>query len=542
MNLKRAEDVLAYCLSQDVREFIVCAGARNAPLIELLTHLIQESSDRFRSWSFFEERSGAFFALGRIEQSQRPVAILTTSGTAVAELLPACIEARYQGRPLLLVSADRPSRFRGSGSPQAIDQVKIFGSNVEAFLDLEDDFSALKNLRWSRMAPLHLNVCLEEPQSHRATPEELKNAARRCQSVKVSEGSGPTPLPHLSLDAKPLLINPLIVVGPVPIEHRTQVMSLLQNSKSLIYAETLSGMTGVPELQSRLLFSEELATEAIHKNICDGLIRIGSVPTLRLWRDLEEKLPHLPVLNIVPPQSLWSGLARQTQVWSLPLGDSSAALSSLFESLPPTEKQLGLIRKSESARIHFATLTQKFPRAEMSLVEALGSCAQAFRLYLGNSLPVREMDWVAPGKAYQDVYANRGANGIDGQVSTSLGWSEGAAAPLLTVVGDLTAMYDLAALAVTAQLDQGVRQVVVINNGGGMIFKKIFQNPNFLNTHQTSFENWAQMFGWSYRRIESAKDFPSALVCPGENMITELLPDASQSDAFQKEWSAWIQA
>ena len=99
-----------------------------------------------------DERSAAFFAIGRIKLHGAPVVVVTTSGTAVAELLPATIEAYYSGLPLVLLTADRPARFRGTGAPQSIEQVEIFGAYAETSLSM-----------WTGMRPLHLNIEFDEP-------------------------------------------------------------------------------------------------------------------------------------------------------------------------------------------------------------------------------------------------------------------------------------------------------------------------------------------------------------------------------------------
>ena len=138
-------------LIDDVRvaganEFCVCAGSRNSPLLAILG-----SSDA-RLFSFIDERSATFFALGRVKLHGNPVAVVTTSGTAVAEMLPATIEAYYSGIPLILISADRPARFRGTGAPQSIEQVGLFGVYAETSLE-----------SWTRTKPLHLNIEFDEP-------------------------------------------------------------------------------------------------------------------------------------------------------------------------------------------------------------------------------------------------------------------------------------------------------------------------------------------------------------------------------------------
>ena len=141
-----------------VGECCVAAGARNAEM------LIALAESDIRTYRFVDERSAGFFAIGRISASGNPVAVVTTSGTAVAELLPAVIEAHYQGLPLGVISADRPARFTGSGAPQVIDQPGIFGGYVGAdgdvsCVDAVADFSTVI----PEGAPWHLNVRFEEP-------------------------------------------------------------------------------------------------------------------------------------------------------------------------------------------------------------------------------------------------------------------------------------------------------------------------------------------------------------------------------------------
>jgi 2-succinyl-5-enolpyruvyl-6-hydroxy-3-cyclohexene-1-carboxylate synthase len=145
-NLSRAARLIEEVRASGAAEFCVCAGSRNSPLLAVL------GASELRLFSFVDERSAAFFALGRIKLHGNPVAVVTTSGTAVAELLPAAVEAYYSALPLILISADRPARFRGTGAPQSIEQVGIFGVYAETLIE-----------GWSRTKPLHLNIEFEEP-------------------------------------------------------------------------------------------------------------------------------------------------------------------------------------------------------------------------------------------------------------------------------------------------------------------------------------------------------------------------------------------
>jgi 2-succinyl-5-enolpyruvyl-6-hydroxy-3-cyclohexene-1-carboxylate synthase len=169
-NLELARRLIDDVRAAGVREFCVCAGSRNAPLLAVLGDEVarllgcsvareggaeqpsNRATEQPRLFSFVDERSAAFFALGRVKLHGNPVAVVTTSGTAAAEMLPAAIEAYYSGIPLILISADRPARFRGTGAPQSIDQVGLFGQYAETSLDT-----------WTRTRPLHLNIEFDEP-------------------------------------------------------------------------------------------------------------------------------------------------------------------------------------------------------------------------------------------------------------------------------------------------------------------------------------------------------------------------------------------
>jgi 2-succinyl-5-enolpyruvyl-6-hydroxy-3-cyclohexene-1-carboxylate synthase len=141
-NLEIARRVIDDVRALGVADFCVCSGSRNAPLIAVVD----------RAYSFVDERSAAFFAVGRARRDDRPVAVITTSGTAAAELLPPAIEAYYSGTPIVLITADRPARYRGTGAPQSIEQESLFG--IYAARSIES---------WNRRMPLHINVEFDEP-------------------------------------------------------------------------------------------------------------------------------------------------------------------------------------------------------------------------------------------------------------------------------------------------------------------------------------------------------------------------------------------
>jgi 2-succinyl-5-enolpyruvyl-6-hydroxy-3-cyclohexene-1-carboxylate synthase len=511
MNIALAIQVLKACQQLGVREYCLCAGARNSPLVFLLA-----KAHGVRLHHFFEERSAAFFALGRIKALSAPVAVVTTSGTAVAELLPAAVEGTYAGLPLLLITADRPRVYRGSGAPQAIEQMGIFSHYVQTTWDVERLEDQLPIENWAQKQPLQINVCFDEP---------LIDA--EIAALDLSPSVSPT-VEGLSATQKRKLARPFVIVGGLRPQYRPAVVAFLENLQVPIYAEAISGLRGEPRLQGKLLSNgDSLAGRCFDSGLCETVLRLGSVPTLRFWRDLEGRFVKVPVHSVSEEE--WSGLSRPVhhllgfhrlqQIEVQPLREED------FEKIGDWD---------DDEEVGKESLIQRYPRSEVALVRRLAQRIKNQRVYLGNSLPIREWDLVSPvDVSFADIEANRGANGIDGQISTFLGWTESSREESWAVIGDLTALYDLSSLWAarkpsTAE-SSGARRIVVINNSGGQIFKNIFHNEAFLNTHEIGFQKWAEMWGWDYQLWN---EIPEEFSNLPKNVVIELKPSAKESDQF----------
>ncbi len=504
-NATLAGAVLGRLAGLGVEHFVVCAGARNVPLVASLLSRCQDL--KLRVWHHFDERAAAFFALGLSKRSGEPVAVLTTSGTAVAELLPATIEAHYSGVPLVLVTADRPADFRGSGAPQAIEQAGIFGPyaialDVSAAVDLE----AFPD--WTGEAPLHLNVCFDEPV-----------AADRNQVWEPDKISIPPVGPEACLE----VVNDfckdreglLVLLGELPEEWRETVRWMLRHLGVPVWAEATSGLREDPDLAPLIVFGEPALPGKV--------LRIGSVPSLRLWRDLEAN-PFIPVLSV--SRRPFSGLARSSELL-------------VIDRFPPVHEptQEGQVR---DPRGYDRRDLLRFPKSEASLVHDLSFQIPAGALiYLGNSLPIRQWNFFASiDPPHPHCYASRGANGIDGQVATFLGLSEGED-EAWGIFGDLTALYDLNAPALLGQLALAKRRFVVINNAGGRIFSRLpsmagmekSEKQITENRHGIGFEAWAAMWGIEYRLWRAGEAFPIDLP---ETVLIEAIPDEAETEAFWK--------
>lgn len=511
--------------SLGVTEFCVCAGARNAPIIEALTvRAASMQNSELKIYHFFDERSASFFALGRVMESRRSVAVLTTSGTAVAELLPAMVEAYYQNLPLVAVTADRPSRYRGSGAPQAIEQQGIFGNYVSRTVEIECAFDGRFQISDGgdfSNGPVHFNVCLEEG-------SEFKG---RDASDAVAFGA--------SLIADPALTDfdamewrefwaaegkLLVLAGGIHPDDVPAAREFLLNLKMPVMAEATSNLCDNGLLQPLFIRDGEKSLVTFNAK---RVLRIGAVPSWRWWRDLDER-DDVRVLNVTRAQ--FRGLARTVNVVTLPW--AASGISDFGFQISDWEGGDGLLDRALDPN----------PKSEPAWMRHLSRVIPAgATVFLGNSLPIREWNLAAdapkPGTVF---YANRGANGIDGLVSSWLGVSAESDESWL-IVGDLSALYDLGAPWILPQLKKARRRIVVINNGGGKIFsqvswlqqlpadaKRVMENP-----HSISFEPWAQMWGMDYRLITDPSelrddDSPCA--------VWEIRPDAAQTEAF---WAAW---
>ena len=226
-NIDLVKTVLQTLKKLRVQDVIVCAGARNIPLVQGLDWQVEHSNSKegFHITSYFEERSAAFYALGKAKASGHPVAIVTTSGTAVAELFPAVIEAYYQNIPLIVITADRPKTYRGSGAPQAIDQAHLFQKYVEASLDW-DIFQTDFSLTWSGRKPIHFNICFDEPlvDGDFAQAQATETQIERIYSEP-------------SLDSVITCLNPLVIVSEIRNSERSMIVEFIKQHNLFIYPE-----------------------------------------------------------------------------------------------------------------------------------------------------------------------------------------------------------------------------------------------------------------------------------------------------------------
>ena len=518
-NCQLATEILQALRAAGVETICICPGGRNAPLVLAC----EAAKEDFEVISFFEERSAAFFALGRIRREGAPVAVMTTSGTAAAELLPAMLEASQSGHPLIAVTADRPRRLRGTGAPQTINQLPLFtAAEAPVFdIDLPGQLRTLPALE----SPIHLNICFDEPlvKTPPATATFGPVPARPTAKVWMKEKEAKKICQDFFFQVR----RPLVLVSSLTSAEAGKVAPWLASQNLPLYLESISQLREDPNLQKfSLKAGERILLTPECREAYDGIIRIGGIPTPRLWRTLDhDKVPVLHISRVPLP-----GLAGPTPVVPLSLfpgcaGDQSHLRGGSQALWKRDEKAASRLRESLAAE----------PCSEAALVRSLAErLPEQARILLGNSLPIREWDLAAPRQPNERTYfANRGVNGIDGLVSTALGLS-GPTRPTVAVLGDLSALYDLVGLWPADQLKNHDITVVVINNGGGQIFQNMFKERVFLNSHQIHLRGWAEMFGWDYELVRSPEDdFP----LEGPRLV-EIIPDTESTRRFQEAYTS----
>ena len=508
-NIAEARRVIEQACALGATDFCVCAGSRNAPLLAVLA-----GSD-LRIYSFVDERSAAFFALGRAKLTSRPAAVVTTSGTAVAELLPAAIEAHYSGTPLILITADRPARYRGTGAPQSIEQEEIFGVyargsvthiNVEFDEPLIDEEVAGWSAGVSPAGP-----AASSPPNGRLAPPSVTNKRWRDCRFGSEDAAGPAGEDASAPFA--LRARPLVILGGLDESDLPAVREFTQKLNAPIYAEPLSGLREDPAL-AHLLFTA--GERMIGRGDFDSVIRIGNVPTLRFWRDLDESRRDLPLISFSALS--FTGCSR----------GEVHPLESLPSDVTPRERDDAFVEDDREHAAAIAKILDDEPDSELAMFrERSKSIPPNARVYLGNSLPIREWDLAATREPRGfEIAANRGANGIDGQLSTFFGQCD-PSRPNVAIVGDLTAIYDSNAPWIVAQLDAGIDwRIVIINNGGGRIFSRVpslrkldtsMRERIIENAHGIRFDHWAAMWGI-------------------EDRVTELRPNA---EASARAWARY---
>lgn len=496
-----------------VEDVVACPGSRSAPLA-----LATRAHPGLRVRVLLDERSAGFFALGLAKASRRPVAVVVTSGTAVANLLPAVVEASLARVPLVLLTADRPPELRDRGAPQTIDQIHIFGGHVRWFADLPvpDDLPetrrhleatvgrAVATARSGPQGPVHLNIPFREPlvpgsalgpldpPGPGAVARDGARTGRTGRSLvdAVVGGSTLTDVDLGDLVARlGGLERGLIVAGPQDDPDLPAALARLAAATGYpILADPLSGSRCGPHDRSQVIaHADHLVRPGPWRDahLPDVVIRFGAAPTSKpVITTLADRQPFQIVVD---GDGGWREPALIATVFihadaastALALADRIAGSGAVTG--PRASDWASGWRDADDAadralRDWLAGVTRRGEPFEGHPFALLGDLLpDGALLWAGNSMPVRDLDaWLPAGPRAIRALSNRGANGIDGVVSTALGSVAAGIGPVVLVVGDVSFLHDLNAL-VAARLHALSATIVLIDNDGGGIFSFLSQ-------------------------------------------------------------------
>ncbi len=532
-----------------VRNVVICPGSRSTQLAMAFA-----AQPAIRTWMHVDERSAAYFGLGMAKQLRQSVALLCTSGTAAANFLPAIVEAKLTHVPLLVLTADRPHELRENGAPQSIDQNRLYGTYTKWFVDLALPEATNAALRYIRTiaarasaltqaipaGPVHLNFpfrepLLPEPIADQPMPQVAQRDAIAWRgrannapyiNVRNASASAPTAttIAHLVEQVQGVQRG-LIIVGPIDDPALAEpLVQLAQKLGYPILADPLSQLRcGVYD--QAMVYSSYDAFLRIDSFIASAqpelVLRFGAVPTSKPLQLYLKRYASCPLLVI----DGYEGWEEPTQLAAELIHATPAALcQSLLdvlkqpaEVLPTAQAWLTKWRDADRiTRQTIQTAIQDFtePFEGRVFTELSGLLPDDTTLYVGNSMPVRDLDtfFYSTDKRIHTM-GNRGANGIDGVVSSALGASAGQHKPTILVLGDLSFYHDLNGL-LAARLHGLNLTIVLINNDGGGIFsflpqaaypeqfEQLFGVPTGLD-----FRLAVQMYGGQYQKAEQWEQF-----------------------------------
>jgi 2-succinyl-5-enolpyruvyl-6-hydroxy-3-cyclohexene-1-carboxylate synthase len=516
--------------------FCVAPGSRSTPLVVALA-----ANKKAESLVHFDERGSAFGALGYARATGRPAAWITTSGTAVANGLPAVVEAATDGVPMILLTADRPPEFRQTGANQTIDQPDIFGDYVRWRFDLPAPEEAVDpamvlttvdqavyRARRAPSGPVHLNLMFREP--FIPDPEDLEGElpapARWLKSgepytryTATRPAVDPDEVERLWEALHPVKRG-LVVAGRL--SSQKQGEAVLQLAESLdwpllpdVGSQVRLGVRSenlVPYYDA--LLTSEPFKEAHHP---EAVLHVGGrAVSKRLEQFLTRSQPDPYVVVRENPFRLDPG-HRVTHSVETDVTDFCAALAKVAERRPragAASWRRGWREASEKVDSYLDRAFEGIKELNEPFVARLISrhVPEGHALVVASSMPIRDLDtFAAADGTIVPVAANRGASGIDGTVATAAGFARGSGRPLTLLIGDLALLHDLNSLAMLRDLPV---VVVVLNNDGGAIFSflpvarhKAFFEPYFGTPQGVGFEGGAKMFGLAYDLPRTAEEF-----------------------------------
>ena len=485
-----------------VRHAVVSPGSRSTPIA-----LEIANRQEIEMHIFHDERSAAFAALGIAKASGIPAILVCSSGTAAVEFHPAVVEAHHSEVPILICTADRPAELQGVGAPQTIDQQNLYGVSVRKFVNAEVADES-ESHTWRKIArdlfatslgkvrgPVHLNLRFREPLMGVATslPPRHERSAMIADKVDLPSARSLRKLKK-ALNFK----NGVIIAGP----ENYQIESIFRLALTLswpVLADPRSGAR-VPSKFVVAAADSILRDEDFAKKLQPQVVlRFGTLPASKVVNSWLASSGAKQIVITTTPT-----LADPDQLCALHIvGEIDELCAELVSDRTNGQNNrddfswLDLWDSAESSaqKSINAALADEPGLSEPGVARALyGLLPEASNLVVSSSMPIRDVEWFAAPRTGLRVHANRGANGIDGVVSTAVGIALATRQPTTLLIGDIALLHDVNGLIGLVSRETDLRIVVIDNNGGGIFsflpqaqtleltkFEKIFGTPHGVN-------------------------------------------------------------
>lgn len=561
-----AQLILEELRRNGVERVVIVPGSRSAPLA-----VAAFRNPKIKTIVHYDERGAAFFALG-CARVGKPAAVVCTSGSAVANCLPAVVEAFYGGTFFVILSADRPPELQNCGANQTIRQTGLFGPFIkgedtfypDVTIPAESVLAKVDALIAAAIAdtpgPIHLNIMFREP----LEPVPVQNTLLPPPSNRLREWEASdmpytewrinarTPdektLQHLAeFVAAP---TGLLLIGSLKTKaEQEEALALANHIQWPVFADILSGCRR-SDLCPFVVKHYDLLVRAFDDArgaLFDRVLHIGdtfiSKPLNEYLRRLKPRYVHIsPRVDNRDPNHL-----AQERV----VGTIDSICARIRERLPACDTKTSCEILLHADRAIHDYLVEQCTESVEELTELCIAyrvdelCPSEWILFLGNSMPVRDMDMVAAQCRSTLIYANRGVSGIDGNAATAAGMSWASGKQCLAVIGDMALLHDLNSLALVVAHAPNMIAVVVNNCGGGIFsFLPIAAHPDvfdpcFTNPHTLQFGHVADMFGMNYSVAQTPKELcdqlNQAMVSSGPTLV-EVLVDRGKNVLAHKKY------
>jgi 2-succinyl-5-enolpyruvyl-6-hydroxy-3-cyclohexene-1-carboxylate synthase len=499
---------------------VISPGSRSTPLAMTFAE-----HSKIKEWIIIDERSAAFFALGLAKKTKRPVALVCTSGTAAANYFPAIVEAHYSRVPLIVLTADRPHELRDVGAPQAIDQIKLYGNYVKWFHEMALPEGGLSILQYARNkaanafwlakegnpGAVHLNFPFREPLMVDFQLPDLWSSDNTSSSLPAYEGKKQLSGEQMDQIIKKLTNKQkgLIVCGPQPdLTLPKAVVKLADKWRIPILADPLSQVRSGEHISDLIIegYDAFLRNETIRNQLKpDFIIRIGAMPVSKAYLFYVKQYPDTLQIVIESNQGFREPTGNKTEFL---FADATACCEALSTVSIVNELNEEWLKRWQQ----YNTIARKYlyKKTSNEIMEGeviralLAAVPSRSTIFIGNSMAVRDLDtFFLSTKKQIEVLANRGANGIDGVVSSGIGAAaEGGRVTL--VLGDLSFFHDMNGLHAAMHYQLSLTILLINNNGGGIFsflsqandskhFEALFGTP--LNI---DFQHVVSMYGGYY--------------------------------------------